>query len=160
MSYSDRESTKVEIPEFMLGALAEAHGIVLKENETLRQRVAELEQDRDEWKDSTIAANTNAVNEEKRRRAIQEGRDTLQARVAELESTIKRTKEHYCAVTEALYEAQALIDASLKQEPVTWQYQSRDGTWNAFSNDKHYDDTKADGTNEHDNNRQPDQSDS
>lgn len=43
-----------------------------------------LTQDRDEWRDSTIAANQNAASEEKRRREMQDQRDALQAKLDEL----------------------------------------------------------------------------
>lgn len=40
-----------------------------------------LKQDRDEWRDSTIAANANAASEEKRRREMQDQRDQLQSQL-------------------------------------------------------------------------------
>jgi hypothetical protein len=55
----------------------------------LEAQAAEIErltQDRDEWKQSTIDANTNARSEEAKRRAMQDERDTLKAELAALKA--------------------------------------------------------------------------
>lgn len=49
-----------------------------------------LVQDRDEWKEATIAANQNASCEEKRRLAMQDERDTLRAALLKTQETLKQ----------------------------------------------------------------------
>jgi hypothetical protein len=51
----------------------------------LQAEVIALTTDRDEWKDSTIAANQNAASEEARRRVMQMERDELRAKLAAIE---------------------------------------------------------------------------
>ena len=61
-----------------INALIAERGALQAENERLTQ-------DRDEWRDSTIAANANAASEEKRRREMQDQRDALQAKLDALQ---------------------------------------------------------------------------
>lgn len=51
------------------------------ERDALQAENERLTQDRDEWRDSTIAANANAASEEKRRREMQDQRDQLKSQL-------------------------------------------------------------------------------
>jgi chromosome segregation ATPase len=56
--------------------------------QTLQAENEWLKQDRDEWRESTVMASANAASEEKRRRDMQEQRDALSAKLAELTKSV------------------------------------------------------------------------
>ena len=71
------DSYDAERAEEARAALQSAIQALQAENERLTQ-------DRDEWRDSTIAANANAASEEKRRREMQDQRDQLKSRLDDM----------------------------------------------------------------------------
>jgi septal ring factor EnvC (AmiA/AmiB activator) len=71
---------------YRTGVAKKAKMALLDALEAQAAEIERLTQDRDEWKQSTIDANTNARSEEAKRRAMQDERDTLKAELAALKA--------------------------------------------------------------------------
>jgi len=70
--------------------------------------------------------------------------EQLERENAELQTLLKTSIEQHEIVGKLHQQA---LEAALKPgEPACYQYQSRDGNWNSFINEKHHADTALDGT--------------
>lgn len=83
------------------------------EREQLQAENERLAQDRDEWRDSTIAANQNAASEARRREDMQEQRDTWQRTATELQAKLDSAPKAPARNTDYAQAAIALNDAWL-----------------------------------------------
>ena len=75
--------------------------------------------------------------------------DTIKALNARIEAAEKERDWHAERCEDAMNECAALrakIEEMEKQEPVRHEFQGRDGAWYPFINQRHYENTVADGT--------------
>jgi hypothetical protein len=104
----------------------------------LLDAIQELQADRDEWKDSTIAANQNAASEESRRRVMQLERDEYQQAADDMAAGHKVERDgllqhnnQLVAVVKShkleIDELRAKLAALEGQEPVAYGCRSSDG---------------------------------
>lgn len=91
------------------------------------------------WQERIVPANPPYVDPEEINKAMLEEIDELRAAFANLHSD-------YDIIEIDRDELRAKLAALESQEPVEHQYQSRDGKWNSFLNEGHYQNTLEDGS--------------